>query len=67
MTPFQAQPFHAERQKAYPSFFERFFSPAQCETAEILLDIEQITTILSSLEDARSGHLCSVKQAFSDL
>lgn len=42
-------------------------SAARLETAEILLDIEQVTTLFSSLEDWRSGQIMSMDTAFGDL
>lgn len=56
--------------KAKMKLLERFFpeaTEAQAETFEILMDLEQISAVLSSMEDARQGRLVSCEDAFGDL
>jgi hypothetical protein len=40
---------------------------ARLETLEILLDVEQVTDLLSSLDDLRQGNIVSMNSAFGDL
>jgi hypothetical protein len=50
--------------------FERFFSdasPATVETMEILMDMDQMTSMLTSFEDLRKGRVLSMADAFADL
>ncbi len=49
---------------------ERFMpdaSEAQIETMEILMDLDQVSTMLSSLDEMRKGQIVSMSNAFSDL
>lgn len=51
-------------------FFSRLLpniSEASAETIEILTDVEQVTDLLCSLDEARKGHVVSFMQAFGDL
>ncbi|MBY0404967.1 MAG: hypothetical protein K2X66_13795 [Cyanobacteria bacterium] len=51
-------------------FMERLFpdaSEATMETVEILMDLEQMSTLLNSFEDIRKGRVIALKNAFSDL
>jgi hypothetical protein len=50
--------------------FEQFFADAPAvtiETMEILMDVEQMGQVLSSLEDSRLGRLVGLVDAFGDL
>ena len=52
------------------ALMERFFvnaTEAQADTMEILMDIEQIGSVLSSLEDIQKGNLVCAHDAFGDL
>lgn len=40
---------------------------SRIETLEIVTDVEQISMLLSSLDDSRSGRILSMKDAFGDL
>lgn len=40
---------------------------ARLETLEILLNVEQVTDFLSSLDDLRQGNIVSMNSAFGDL
>lgn len=40
---------------------------SRMETLEIVTDVEQITMLLSSLDDSRSGRILSISDAFGDL
>ncbi len=40
---------------------------SRMETLEIVTDVEQITMLLSSLDDSRSGRILSMSDAFGDL
>ena len=40
---------------------------AHLETMEILLDVEQVTDLLASLDDMRHGRIVSMNSAFEDL
>ena len=42
-------------------------SDATAETIEILMDIEQVSDILSSFDDIRHNRLLSMDKAFGDL
>lgn len=56
--------------RAKMRFIERVFpdaSESQMETLEILMDVDQLTTLLSSMDDARQGQLVSMDDAFGDL
>ncbi len=56
--------------KAKMKLLERFFpeaTQAQAETFEILMDLDQISTMLSSMEDVRQGRLVRCEDAFGDL
>lgn len=50
-------------------FFSRLFnwSSASAETLEILTDVEQVSDLLCSLDEARKGQVVSFSQAFGDL
>lgn len=50
--------------------FERFFADAPAatiETMEILMDVDQMSSLLGSLDDLRTGRVVSFKDAFADL
>lgn len=40
---------------------------SRLETLEIITDVEQISLLLSSLDDSRSGRVLSLSDAFGDL
>jgi len=40
---------------------------ATIETMEIVLDVEQVSHLLSSWDDARHGRIVSIQDAFGDL
>lgn len=40
---------------------------AKLETLEILMDIDQVTDLFSSLDEARQGRVVSMNTAFGDL
>ncbi|WP_303672904.1 hypothetical protein [Vampirovibrio chlorellavorus] len=40
---------------------------SRMETLEIVTDVEQISMLLSSLDDSRSGRILSMSDAFGDL
>jgi hypothetical protein len=40
---------------------------SRLETVEILADLDQVTTLFSSLDDWRSGQIVSMDTAFGDL
>lgn len=40
---------------------------SRLETVEILADLDQVTTLFSSLDDWRSGQIVSIDTAFGDL
>ena len=42
-------------------------SDATAETLEILMDIEQVSDILSSFDDLRKGQIVGMNSAFGDL
>ncbi len=42
-------------------------SAATAETVEILMDVEQVSDLLSSFEDVRRGQVVSMNSAFGDL
>ncbi|MBY0450718.1 MAG: hypothetical protein K2X01_08860 [Cyanobacteria bacterium] len=49
---------------------ERFMpdaSEAQIETMEILMDLDQVSSMLSSLDEMRKGQIVSMSNAFADL
>lgn len=49
---------------------ERFFpnaSAATVETMEILMDMDQMSMLLASLDEVRLGRVVSMQEAFSDL
>lgn len=50
--------------------FEQFFADAPAatiETMEILMDVDQMSQVLSSLEDSRLGRIVCLADAFGDL
>lgn len=56
--------------KAKSKLLQRWFgdvSEAQAETLEILMDIDQVSDLLSSFEDVRRGQFVSMDGAFGDL
>ena len=56
--------------KTKSTLLERWFgdvSEATAETVEILMDVEQVSALLSSFEDVRQGHLVAMDNAFGDL
>ena len=56
--------------KAKLKLLERFFpnaSEATVETVEILMDMEQMSTLLTSFEEVRTGKIIAAQDAFSDL
>ncbi len=62
----QAQAFSNVKLK----LFERFFADAPAatiETMEILMDVDQMSHLLGSLEDVRTGKIVAFKDAFADL
>lgn len=40
---------------------------ARLETLEILTDVEQVSLLFASLEEARKGHIVTMSDAFGDL
>ncbi|WP_373531385.1 hypothetical protein [Vampirovibrio sp.] len=40
---------------------------SRAETLEIVTDVEQVSFLLASLEDARQGRIISMNEAFGDL
>jgi hypothetical protein len=54
------------RRRLLSSTFSRV-SPAMAETMEIMLDVEQMGMLLSSLEEVRSGQVVGFAEAFGDL
>ena len=40
---------------------------AAAETLDILMDVDQVTTLFASLEDMRAGRVVNAKSAFEDL
>jgi hypothetical protein len=40
---------------------------ARLETLEIIMDVEQVSDLLSSWDDARKGRILSMQDAFGDL
>jgi hypothetical protein len=42
-------------------------SAASAETLEILMDVEQVSTLLASFDEVCKGQVVSFQQAFSDL
>lgn len=42
-------------------------SAARLETLEILMDIEQVSDLLSSFDEARQGRIVNMNSAFGDL
>jgi len=42
-------------------------SDSQLETMEIMTDVDQMTHLMTSMLEARSGQVISLEQAFSDL
>lgn len=57
-------------EKTKLKLIERFFpdaSAATVETVEILMDIDQMSNLLSSFEDLRKGRIVSMQSAFADL
>lgn len=40
---------------------------ATAETLDILMDVDQVTTLLSSLDDVRHGRVVGMNSAFGDL
>ena len=56
--------------KTKSKLLQRWFgemSDATAETVEILMDIEQVSDLLSSFEDVRKGALVSMESSFGDL
>ncbi len=46
--------------------FDRI-TPAQAETVEILADIDQMSQLMNSLLEVRSGQVISFEKAFADV
>jgi hypothetical protein len=56
--------------KFFPVLAEIMEQPrtaARVETFEILLDVEQVSDLLSSFDDARHGRVLAMQDAFGDL
>ncbi len=54
------------QQKVLSRWFPEL-SDATAETLEILMDVDQVSTLLASLDDVRKGQMVSFESAFGDL